>query len=496
MSNTDTPAPRTYGNWRRPTAAGLGKLSFGASMGLLGAMILIVLIYSTLGLRWSVGFGLVSAAAIWAVSARDRHGISVADRTGERMRFWWASRTKRTIYRSGPLTPTAASTGKCSLPGIAAASTISEQVDSYDRPYALIRHADGSLAVVIKLAPSGADLLDVNQVDLQVAYWGQWLADLGGELGIVGASVCVETTPDTGKRLEREVRRRVDPAAPELSQQIMREIVVDYRAGSAQVRTWLTLVFEPAKMGSRKRSFDQAARDIGTRLPGLTQTLVAAGAGAVHLMTVEEVVRLVRVAYDPACESLFEDAAAAGEDVHVSWDDAGPVSALALWDSYRHDSGVSRSWVVTAPPRGVVQSSILRTILSANSDVDRKRVTILYHPMDAGLAPDVVEADVNMARARVETSGRPTARAKSELQAAQQVAAEEAGGAGLVDFGIIMTATTSAPEDTDDTSSAMAALAAASRLQVRIAYGAQDSAFALGLPLGLRPPSQQMGGAR
>ena len=101
-----------------------------------------------------------------------------------------------------------------------------------------------------------------------------------------------------------------------------------------------------------------------------------------------------------------------------------------------------------------------------------------------------------MARARVETSGRPTARAKSELQAAQQVAAEEAGGAGLVDFGIIMTATTSAPEDTDDTSSAMAALAAASRLQARIAYGAQDSTFALGLPLGLRPPSQQMGGAR
>lgn len=494
MSSGEHEGPRTYGNWRRPSAAGFGQLSFAASMGVLVAMILMVLVYALAGPLWSTLVGAVSAGAIWAISVKDRHGISLADRTGERMRFWRASRKKENIYRSGPLAPASVASGHCMLPGVLSASTLSSQVDSYDRPFALIRHADGSLAVVLKVAPSGADLLDTEHVDLQVAYWGQWLADLGGELGIVGASVCVETSPDTGSRLDREVTRRMSPDAPDLARQIMREVVEEYKAGSAQVRTWITVVFDPARMGAKRRQFDQAARDIGTRLPGLTQTLVAAGAGAVHLMTVDEVVRLVRVAYDPACEELFEDAAAAGEEVHVSWADAGPVTAHAQWDTYVHDSGRSRSWVVSAPPRGVVQSSILRTILSATADVARKRVTILYRPMDAGKAPGVVEADLNKARARVETMGRPTARSLNELHAAQQVAAEEASGAGLVDFGMIITATTM-EEDMEDTSSAVTALAAASRLQVRLAYGAQDSAFALGLPVGVRPTGQRLGGA-
>ena len=51
------------------------------------------------------------------------------------------------------------------------------------------------------VAPSGIALVDQERIDQQVAHWGAWLADLGSEIGIVQASVCVETVPDTGGAL-------------------------------------------------------------------------------------------------------------------------------------------------------------------------------------------------------------------------------------------------------------------------------------------------------
>ena len=60
---------------------------------------------------------------------------------------------------------------------------------------------------------------------------------------------------------------------------------------------------------------------------------------------------------------------------------------------------------------------------------------------------------------------------------------------------MVVTATVCGPEagaSVIDASSAVESLAASSRLLVRPAYGAQDSAFALGLPLGLTPAQQRL----
>lgn len=483
---------RTYGHWRRPQAAGLGKLSFGASIGLIAAMIAGITIYFAFGLRWAVLFALVSASALWAVTTKDRHGVSVVRKVSERMKHARARRRKATTFRSGPISVDATD-GKCRLPGVLGASRLTEHEDSYDRPFALVHHADGTLAVVMSVSPPGADLVDQGRVDEEVARWGMWLADLAGELGVVAAMVTVETVPDSGERLRREVAARTVETAPDVAKRVLASVVEEYRAGAAQVRSWVTLVFDPAKMGVRRRDKAQAARDISSRLPGLTQTLAATGAGAVHLLTARELCRVVRTAFDPASEELFEEAATRGEQVQITWGDVGPVGAEAGWETYRHDSGVSRTWVVSRPPRGIVQSSILRNILQVSRDVDRKRVTILYRPIDAAQAPDVVESDVNRAQARVESSRRATARDLTALRDARKVAMEEASGAGLVDFGMIITATTS--EDAlVDTASAIQSIAASSRLQIRTAFGAQDSAFALALPLGLRPASQAVSG--
>jgi len=483
--------PLTYGNWRKPRAAGFGKLGFGASLGLIATLIGVVLINSVFGMLYAVIVGLVAATLIWAVTVEDRHGVSIYRRVGERMRYQRSMRRRAHVARTGILAPTQ---GTNSLPGILGSMTISEHTDAYDRPFAAIEHADGSMAVVFGLSPSGDLLVDQDVIDDQVALYGMWLADLAGEIGIVFASVTVETAPDLGERLRREVTSHMVEDAPDVAQRVLSDVVRDYRAGAAQVRAWATIVFDPARMGVKRRSKDQAIRDIAARLPGLTQTMQdGSGAGAVHLMTAAELCRLVRVAYDPVAETLFEEAASTRQQVELTWRDAGPMAWESGWDSLRHDSGHSRVWTLSRPPRGAVQSRVLRNVLAASRDVDRKRVTIIYRPIDAAQAPDIVETDLNQAQAKIETSTRPRARDLATRDQARRAAEEEANGAGLVDFGMIITAT-STSDDLTDTASALSSLAASSRLLIRPAYGAQDAAFAMGLPLGLRPAAQAVSG--
>ena len=63
---------------------------------------------------------------------------------------------------------------------------------------------------------------------------------------------------------------------------------------------------------------------------------------------------------------------------------------------------------------------------------------------------------------------------------------EEASGAGLVNFGLLVTATVQAEQDLARARAAVeTTLRASARLRLRPAYGAQDSAFAAALPLGI-----------
>lgn len=480
---------RTYGNWRHPRLAGLGKLSFFQTMALLALLIVSILVYGSLGLAHAAVLLLSGLSVLGAMEIRDAHGVSVWDKMVERVSFARRRRARRTVYRSGPIGVVPG--GRARLPGLLSGSRISEHVDSYDRPFALIHHGNAHVSVIMGVAPSGIALVDQERIDQQVAHWGAWLADLGSEIGVAQASVCVETVPDTGGALERQVNARLDANAPAIALSVVRDAVSQYRSGAAQLRCTVTITFDTKRMSVKKRSTDQVAREIGTRLPYLTHSLEAAGTGPAHLLTAADVTRLVRVAYDPASEPLFEEATAAGQEVELDWEDAGPVGAHTSFDSFRHDSGLSRTWLMTKAPTGVVQSGVLSKLLSISRDVERKRVTLLLRPIDAAMTGDIVERDMTTAAAAAGMSKKVTARAAREVAIARKNAQEEASGAGLVDFTVLVTATVTG-DDLDDTAAAITSFASASKLRMRPAYGAQDSAFALALPLGVVPSWQKV----
>lgn len=474
---------RTYGGWRRPVSYGFLNLTLTQSLGSLVGVGIVFLLGLNKGMLWACGGAILLVGWGWVITTKDKHQVNLIDRAEEKIVFGLNKAKGNTVFRGGALAPTKKTSQRLVLPGILSDCKVSEYVDSWNRSFALIEHASGTGAVVMRLTPAGSNLVDQETVDNQVAYWGQWLGDLSNESGIAGASITVETLPDLGGRLYSEVTSRRAANCPQVAGKVI-EGVLDESTGSNQVRVWVTLTFNLAALGGRKNK-EIAGREIASRLPGLTQGLVAAGGGATHLVTVNELARLVRSAYDPDSEELFDQALAAGQTINLDWSQSGPVFAQADFSSYRHDGAVSRVWTMTCPPRGAVQSAVLSRLLEPNRDVQRKRVTILYQPMDAAKAPSVVERDLNHARANA-AGARPSARSINELAAASEVASEEASGAGLVDFAMIITATTT-PDHLEDTSVTVNALSAASRLLIRPAYGAQDSGFALGLPLGLHP---------
>lgn len=473
---------RTYGNWRKPVSPGIGRL------GLLGTLILLVgLVATALTMMLSLIGGIIVAAVLLVVLAplmvQDRHGRTALQAATGRV-AWWRGRSKGWhLYRSGPLG--IAAHGSARLPGLLAMSRLVSAQDSYGRPFAMVVIPQtGHYTVVFECGADGAALVDQDQIDTWVAYWGNWLAALSFEPGIVAASVTIETAPDLGHRLNREVSANLAPTAPDLARQALHEIVESYPAGSAQVSTRIAVTYSATpRPGAKRRTAEEMAREIGARLPGLSSGLSMTGAGTARPMTAEQLAAAVRVAYDPAAQASLE-----GAEQVADWSEAGPVAAQEAWDHYRHDSGLSITWGMTEAPRGEVLSSVLTGLVSPHHDIARKRVTLLYRPHDPGTAARLVERDRKDARFRI--SGPNTAaRDAVAVAAADQSAREEAKGAGVVRFSMLVTATVRSAEDLKAASAAIDTLAPPARVQLRRMYGSQASAFAAALPLGIVLPT-------
>ncbi|MGW5880213.1 SCO6880 family protein [Nocardiopsis terrae] len=487
MATKDAPQ-RTYSHWQRPTSAGLMGLGAWGTSGLIVGMVLIVLVVMAYGIGWGVLAFLLLAAMMGVLVTKDKHQRSVLARVVTWLGWTSATAAGTHLYRSGPLGRTPWGTHQ--LPGLAAGTRLSEHTDAYNRPFALLyTPATSHYTVAFVSDPDGATLVDQDQQDHWVAGWSQWLGRLSEEPGVEAAQVTIETAPDSGGRLRREVLGRIDQDAPDLAQQMLREAARTYPQGSSQVRAYVCVTFTATAPSGKKRSTQEMARDLASRLPSLSAGLSATGAGIARPLTARGLCEVVRTAYDPKASDLFDQAHFDGEDIDLDWTNVGPGTAEAAWDSYRHDSGISVSWSMSSAPRGAVQSSILRRLLAPHGDIDRKRVTLFYRPLDPAHAAAVVQADLRNNQFKVTASRRPSAHDVLAARQAQVTADEEARGGTLLNFGMVVTATVIGDKkDLPRVRAAIDNLSASARIRLRAAEGHQDVAFVAGLPLGLILP--------
>ncbi|WP_329615731.1 hypothetical protein OG244_23810 [Streptomyces brevispora] len=486
MAASEISGPRTYGNWRKPTSPGIHGLGMAGTMVLLGGMIMVVLAM-LISIWLAVGIGVVVVLSLVPLLLRDRHGRNGLQRSTARFAFARGKASGKNVYRSGPLGR--AAHGTCQLPGLAASSTLAEGTDAHGNPFALLSVPSANHhTAVLQCDADGASLVDEDQVDTWVAHWGQWLASLAYEPGLVACSVTIEAAPDPGIRLEREITDNIDPAAPTLAQQVLHEVMRTYPAGSATLSTRIALTYSGAARPGQKRRDPAAMSElIGLRLPGLASNLAMTGAGPARPMSAADLTDAVRVAYDPSVAVLVEEARG-DAGTGISWNDAGPIGAEEAWDHYRHDGAHSITWSMSEAPRGEVFSSVLTSLLLPHPDISRKRVTLLYRPHDPATAARVVERDHKDALFKAQQAKIENARDSVGVRAAEQAAREEATGAGVVRFGMLVTATVLDREDLERAAAAVDNLSAPARVALRRVHGSQASAFAAALPIGVVLP--------
>lgn len=495
------PQARTYGGWRRPASPGVGSLTLLPTAGVFAGLMISIVALATGG----VAAGVVTAAVCGVVLLP--LVVKRADRPAWReialrLAWWRATSTRSYLYRSG----LAAATGDDGyrLPGLLARSRVWPAQDSGACPFALIEHpGTNQWTAVLAVNPAGGALISSTDRDVRISQWDRWLAGLGREPGIDQVAVVLDQIPDSGRILQACVSDMIAPGCPEFAGQMMREAAEVYPTGGAQISAYVSLTYSGRQLqvppgGARDAAAELASVEIGTRLPGLARTLAVTGTGEGRPLTVSQLSAQVRAWYDPGVALALAEAEALAQDPGITWDEAGPVAAQETWDTYRHDSGLSRVFELTQPPRGTVFDTVLLPLVSPLPGVERKRVTILYRPLDAAEAPGVLDLQIRAARNRAaRRQGLVHAHDSVEVRAAIQAAQEEATGAGVTNFSMLVTVTVDG--DGDDpagelrrVSETVTRAGRAAQLRLRPVTGAQAVAFATGLGAGLVPAGHSL----
>ena len=485
----------TYGNLARPGREGLWGLSlpvfFAGLVGVGVTMAVFVMV------SWWVGLllGLAWFLAMLPLMVPAGHGRNLyqwfALRRGQRV----ARRKQTNILVNGPAGKVP--DGKFRLPGLATQSTVKDYETGFGVPFALVSiPSTDHHTVVLEVHPTGSELVDQSAIDSQVAHWGGWLALLGNDDNIVGASVTVETSLDSGLRMRKNVLGHLSGESSEFGQAVATELSGGFGQATPAISTRVAITFT-GKIGSssgskNKSDRDEVAEEIANVLPGLMDGLTSTGAGAhVRPCTSADLADYVRAAFDPHVAAQIEEQRANG-GTGLTWDQAGPAFHQVELDHYFHDRAVSCSWTLSGEPRGTFYETSLARLLAPERKVARKRVSLLYRPIPADRATSIADRKVRNADFVASSSKSRRAVASSVQRAAYQTAEEEAAGAGMTLFGMVVTATVLDVADLRTARQVIASQSAQARLRLRQAMGSQDTAFVAGLPLGIVLPHHTM----
>ncbi|MBO0871960.1 MAG: hypothetical protein J2P19_01070 [Pseudonocardia sp.] len=420
--------------------------------------------------------------------------IRVGHRSGgqwllARLAWAWHRRHRRHLYRSGVLSLVPG--GSYRLPGVLASIEAYEFTTGLGQKFAVLHMpAVGMWTAFVSCQPEGSELVDAEEQDRRVAGWAGFLGNLSRLPDLVAAAQTVEAVPDQGSRLAAEVDRIRDPDAPEMGQRALLEAVESMPRGQARLTSRLALTWRTTLSAGRRSKEDRPeamASHIAAYLPGICQVLLQAGAGYCVPMSLGDIAADVRSAFSLEAAARIEAKTVAGGEAGIGWADCGPTGAQEAWAEYRHDDAKSVTWAMAAGPQGAVFRTALRALLTPDSEVPRKRLTMLYRPYQQGQARR--EADRAKKTARFHASKNPHGNAFESvaMRAAERTEQELAHGASMLSWTMFVTATVAADADLDQAVVNVQDAAIGADIELRRCYGHQAAGFAAGLGVGVVP---------
>jgi hypothetical protein len=421
----------------------------------------------------------------------------------------------RNRFHSGAFAPRAAADpagpAPMDLPGVLAPVRIlSAETGTGDTMAVLYHPHERTYTAVARIRFAGIGLADSAKRDAQVTGWGRLLAGLCVEgHPIIRVQAIQRSVREDGIELANWHARHLVADAPVQAVRVTAELLASAVPASVRRDEWLAFTMD-------ERRAAPAIRDAGGGEAGACAVLVRqvrALAGAVSDAELEvagwlaprELAEVFRTAFDPesgpplARRRHAAEAPAAGEPyaglaAGVDPGLAGPVEAEASWGSYRHDSGVSVSYLVYDWPRMEVYATALFPLLGDGTA--RRAVSVYLQPLspreaERRVLTERTQRDVAV-RMRQKTGQIVPEHERAAQRRADDQDAERAAGHGLVRFSGYVTVTVTESGQLADAVAALEADAVAARLEIRRLWGAQDVGFALAaLPAGLGLPRRR-----
>ncbi len=487
---------RTYGGWRRKRGLGLmglGAVESGVAFLSVSFFLFIAIRFTFLWIPSLVIMLIVLASMLridgqplWTILHSEfRMLVSVAQDGGK--------------FVSGYFFASDPSAGS-NLPGALAPTRTFEVTTDSGRRYGVVYNdATKAATVTWSVHPHTPHLADQEQVDSWVASWHQFLASLGYIDQMSSVAVTVVTATEPGAVVSENLAVNRDPHAPTFARVLLDELSRRETDGTTVSATYVSVTFD-TRYGPAARERDPAKRveHIVGLVTAMNRDIRTSGLASASLLSVSQLAALTKGAFVPSLRKPLTAALSRGDTNALQWHISGPSRAESNRFYYRHDDAITTSWVLREAPRGHVTEEVLYNLMSPGTFP--KRVTFLWNPTPADKAARILENERTLSEARrlVKNQSKrdESAREQYDRQMTEMAAADEARGAGLGDFQILVSTTFEvSPEITDEqidhlldqASVEVESRAKQSKMLLRPALGFHDLVMFGTLPAGVNP---------
>ncbi|MFD4133612.1 SCO6880 family protein [Streptomyces goshikiensis] len=502
--------PVSYGGWQSETTGFMGRLS-GPGFAMVAAASLFALMPFTIG--WQAAFVCLPMALVLLALAFGRvSGLSADEWISLAVRHQISVATRRNLFFSGAFAPRSTDSGRqpMDLPGVLARLRILEASDGLGGRLGVVHDpVAGSYGAVARVTFPGLALVDTEKQTARVAAWAQFLRSYCTEDSpIVRIAVHQRCLPDDGAALASWTARHITTDAPAAAVTALTELMDGAGPAAASRETYLTvtLAASRARLAIKGAGGGQvgAAAVLVRELHAMGSALSTASIQVAEWLPPRKVAQTVRTAYDPETQQALATRNAAaqaagwtGTAPGVDPDLAGPAAAETVWGVYRHDGAWSVSYQVRTWPQAAVYATVLQPLMRPRQNA-RRAMTLLYEPIGPRRARQELARDKakrsSARHLRAKTGRDESEDERREEAIARRQDAARASGQGVVRMTAVLTVTVTEPDELETACAELQADAAASGLEVRRMWGAQDTGFATGaVPLGQGLPDRRMG---
>lgn len=501
-------ATRTYSGWQHE------KVHF--LLGLSGRRAALVGLAVFLGLQPIASDHLSGAVLSWPFALLLTAGayVRVAGRTLDEWMITVVSYSllkfrRKNTFLSGAFSPgRGTAEPQLDLPGVLAPLRMLSAGDGTSTAFAVLHHPHRrTYTAVAAVDSAGLGLLDPDRADAMVQAWGEVLASLCTEdQPIARIQFVSRTVPQTAGALRSWHMDHLDPAAPLASVMANEALLAGSAPATCRRDTWLAISLDAHRAGTAIRAAgggeSGACRVLDQQARALRPLLAAAGIRVACWVDTRELSEAIRTGFDPdaaiglderKAESAERFGRGEGPTIAAGLDPslAGPVAAHASWSSYRHDSATSVTYAVHSWPLSPVYATAMAAVLA--DATHRRSFSFVIEP----LGPRTAQKAVMVERTKREVGLRLRARTGQVASATEQIALaradaqdlEHAHGSGLCRFTGYLTVTVDQDDQLAEACVQAEASAALVGIELRRMYGAQDTGFAMTLPVGLGLPT-------